>query len=95
MESLFKPKFEDYSPGRDSQKAQETVLLIRSKEDAVHMSFWRQRVIASKQARIVERILRSDLIAIGGSCEPLEEDQEGVLSLNIDLCCMENIVLYS
>ena len=44
LESFIQAKFEDYNPGRDSQKAPRTVLLIRS-QDAVHISFLRQRTV--------------------------------------------------
>ena len=44
LESFIQAKFEDYSLGRDSQKAPRTVLLIRS-QDAIHISFLRQRTV--------------------------------------------------
>ena len=44
LESFIQAKFEDYDPGRHSQKAPRTVLLIRS-QDAVHISFLKQRTV--------------------------------------------------
>ena len=49
MENFIQAKFEDYNPGRDSQKAPRTVLLIRS-QDAVHISFLRPRTVHQSDA---------------------------------------------
>ena len=57
LESFIEAKFEDYNPGRDSQKAPRTVLLIRSQDavkirsqDAVHISFLRPRTVHQSDA---------------------------------------------